>query len=254
MTFHVGQPFRPSASRENEIEKMLRDYRAGRLEYKTKEKEPMPMGHMLAKNETGADLGLTQAASYYVDGGYSHGQGTSGQGKRDPRSGFVTLRAMENLTSKPVHPAPTQVFGGLAFTLEPIAANEMGRVAVSGLVEVGTNESYTFNATGNYLMPSAGYYWGEEGWGGFARVLSTNATTMLVDLSDRYPVAEYTLTGNYSPAGGGGIANAVVRTATNHSWASTVYDLHSIAAFQRGGSKGFCTWYGAQWVVTNPLC
>jgi hypothetical protein len=233
---------------------MLRDYRAGSGSFVRPAGEPMPMGHMMAKNETGADLGLTQAASYYVDGGYSRGQGTSGPAKRDPRSGFVTLRAMEDLTSKPVNPAPTQVFGGLAFTLEPIAANKMGRVAVSGLVEVGTTESYALYGTGHYLMPRAGYYRAEEGWGGFARVLSTNGTTMLVDLSDRYPVAAYTLTGNYSPAGGGGTANAVVQTATNHSWVSTVYDLHSIAAFQRSGSKGFCTWYGAQWVVTNPLC
>jgi hypothetical protein len=251
MTFHVGQPFRPSASRENEIEKMLRDYRAGRLEYKTKEKEPMPMGHMLAKNETGADLEFGSPAMYRERSYKS----TSNYTEWDVRRDVLVLSPADTLKTNVGQNAK---FGGMVVALEPIASNELGRVAVSGLALVnGVADQPASKGNWQYLAPNVNNQIRFSYWG-FARVLArqapqlidTDGTMSLVDLSSKHFQAAYQLKQNF-------IGNTALATLGEggHTWDTHVVDLYNIAAtVQRAGNKGFCEWRGEQWIATIPFC
>lgn len=221
---------------------MLRDYRAGSGSFVRPAGEPMPMGHMLAKNSTGANLGFGDAAMYR-ETGYTN---TTGPTKRDydMRRDFLTLVQLDDLTSNPATP-----FGGMAIALEPIENNQMGRVAIAGLAIVNM---YSTTIDRVYLQPTSTAPRLRASYWGFGRVLAINASPAfsLVDLSDRKLQVAYTLTANMSSQS----ATATLGDQGGATWTTTVHDPHNIAAFQLNGQKGFAEWRGDRWVVTIPFC
>ena len=246
--FHQGQSFKPSASRENEISRLLDDARAGRLSYQRDPNREMPLGHAIAKNTTGADLAFGDAAMVY-EGSYRH-QGSWADW--DMRRDHLLLHALGDVVSQP---GVSTRFGTMAIAVEPIADNAFGRVAIAGLALVnGVPDLVAGNGDYRFCHPAAGNTLTFSYWG-FARVLcwqvANNFTgdMSLVDLSDRKLQVHYVLTSSYS---------ALSATATldggSGPWTTTVHDVHQIATFQRSGDKGFAEWRGNRWVVIIPFC
>jgi hypothetical protein len=249
--FAPGQKFKPSASRENEIDRMLRDYRAGRLAFGAGPGEPMPLGHMLAKNETGVDLEFGSPAMYRERSYKS----TSNYTEWDVRRDVLVLSPADTLKTNVGQDAR---FGGMVVALEPIASNELGRVAVSGLALVnGVADQPASKGNWQYLAPNVNNQIRFSYWG-FARVLArqapqsidTDGPMSLVDLSSKHFQAAYELKQNFT----GNSALATIGLQ-GFSWDTHVVDLYNIAAtVQRVGNKGFCEWRGEQWIVTIPFC
>ena len=224
---------------------MLRDYRAGSGAFVRPATTEMPIGHILAKNSTGSDLGFGRVAMYFT-GGFKNTEGGVNRRDYDPRKGFVTLSPMVDIVSDP---NAWQEFGGLAVTLETIANNAIGRVAIGGTALVA-EPSLSMADNQRYLYPSSGGV--RVGFFGFARFLaedSASSNFRLFNLDDRKIECFYTLTANMSA--GSATANM---DPGNTSWSTTVRDIHSIAAYQKSGDSGFAEWRGTQWCIKIPFC
>ena len=243
--FHPGQKYKPSAARENEIDRMLRDYRAGSGAFVRPDSSEMPIGHILAKNSTGSDLGFGRVAMYFT-GGFKNTEGGGNRRDYDPRKGFLTLSPMVNIVSDP---NGWQEFGGLAVTLETIANNAIGRVAIGGTAIVA--EPGLINADDQrYLYPtSSGIRVGFFGFGRFLAEDPASGDFRLFNLDDRKIECFYTLTANMS----GGSAAATMSPGST-SWATIVHDVHSIAAYQKTNDTGFAEWRGTKWCIKIPFC
>jgi hypothetical protein len=241
--YHAGQKFVPSASRENEIDRLLRDARAGRLAYERDPLTDMPLGHMLAKNVSGADYAYGSVVMYHGTDGYRTTQGQAAFRRDwDMRKDYLEIRDATDLLSNEAAP-----FSGMAITLESIANNALGLVAIGGIALVNMAPTTTGNFV--YLQPhptnQAVYsYWG------FGRALAWRTGVAVVDLSDRQFEVAYTLTANMS----GASANATLGINGGRTWTTTVHDLHGIAGFQKSGDKGFAEWRGYQWIIKVAYC
>lgn len=245
--FYPGQKYRPSASRENEIDRLLRDARADSGSYSRGDLARMPMGHIMAKNESGADLGFAKAAMYYFD---RYRTGTNGANDWDMRKDYVLLAPFNDVISYPI--PSNNFYGGMAVTLEPIANNEFGRVAVAGLAILAEG-SNAVNPV--YLAPFTAVPKIRSTYWGYARVLADDPSYFsLVDLSDRNLTTQYVLTSNMSAPSNGDAAATLGGGASVHTWSTRVYDPHSLAGFQRTGDKGWCHYIRDRWVVTVPFC
>jgi hypothetical protein len=185
--YHAGQKFVPSASRENEIDRLLRDARAGRLSYTANDREPMSLGHALAKNTTGADLAVGKPALYNYT--FTHKAGPAFARKDwDPRKGYYTL-----IPRNPLRDGDT--VGGVALTLEPIKQNEFGLVAVSGLA-LWIDEPAGGISVGMYICPGSTQF-GVADYG-LGRVVQGHDSGAIVDLSEVQLMAPYALASSWS--------------------------------------------------------
>lgn len=236
--FSPGQKYRPSAARENEIDRLLRDARARSGAFAPLAGDGLPLGHVRAKNTSGATIGFGGCA-LYTKTGYSNTEETPRR-DWDPRKGFFTLVALQNILSN-----PTTAIGGMAVALEPIANNDFGLVAIAGLAVC----SVTATDVG-YIRPN-GATAIRDHWG-FARILSYDTTGTgfsVVNLSDTRFQVFYTLTANMSA----GSASATL-CPNGSSWTTTVHDPEGIAGWQTIGDSGFVEWRGNRWSIVIPLC
>jgi hypothetical protein len=229
---------------------MLRDYRAGSGSFVRPAGEPMPMGHMMASNQTGANLAFGVAAMYYQRS-LRYASATTDHGTDwDLRKDYVVLNPMTHVVDQP---DLNFIFGGMAITLEPIESGKIGRVAIAGLALLNNVPDSVNRQDSPYLRPTASgidfSYWG------FGRVLCwrvdapSTGDTSLIDLSDRKLQVAYTLTSNMATT-----ATATLGGTGGSEWTTTIHDRHNIAGFQKIGNKGFCEWRGRRWVVTIPFC
>lgn len=230
---------------------MLRDYRAGSGSFVRPGSSEMPIGHILAKNSTGGDLGFGQAAMYYQQSlRYSSANSDHGS-DWDSRKDYVILNPLSQVVDQP---DAALRFGGMAITLEPIKSVEIGRVAIAGLALLTQVPDYVNSPDAQYIRPTASSvtfsYWG------FGRALcwqvlnNGQGNTSLIDLSDRKLQVAYTLTSNMVTS----TATATLGGTGGAEWTTTIHDRHDIAGFQKTGDKGFCEWRGRRWVVTIPFC
>jgi hypothetical protein len=253
--YHAGQKFVPSASRENEIDRLLRDARAGRLAYERDPLTDMPLEHVMAKNTTGADLGVGQPALY--DGIFTNTETAFARKDWDPRKGFATLVACNPLRDG-------DSVGGVAITVEPIKQNQIGRVAITGLAMwLETVAGGIF--LGDHICPTATGFFGNDY--GFGRCVAVFEGMQLVDLSQSQLMAPYTLAAAWnttsktaSAAIGGFFGSAVSHTTTirdgygSHGYAYQTYELSN-------PDGGMVRWIGnghpsagGAWHVVIPYC
>jgi hypothetical protein len=237
--FSKGQKFKPSASRENEIDRLLRDTRSGSATFSRPGSYAALPGQILAKNETGADLAACKIAQYNSNPTcYNNSDGTSVDW--DTRKGYLSLQPNANLNSNDsfsVYP------NGFAVTVEPIKQNEFGVVAVSGIALVDA----TFSA-GAYLRPSTGGAV-RSNWG-FARIILNNAAVnqCVINLDDSQLIALYEITGAWSSS------EANCKIDPPGGYTTKVVDEHNIAQWQTTGDRGFAMWSGVEWQVMIPFC
>lgn len=243
--YFPGQKFRPSAARENEIDRLLRDVRSESGSYSRGDLSRMPLGHMLAKNESGGDLGFAAPAMYYYD---DYVAPDTASDNWDMRNHFLRLAPFADVVSEP---GIGLRFGGMAVTQEPIAQDQIGRVAIAGLSVFSSNlPGDNTLRDSRYVAPFTAAPTHRQSYWGFMRILSydVDPAYAIVDLSDRHLTTQYVLTANMS-----GSATATLG-GPSHTWTTTVHDFHTLASFQRTGDKGWCQWRGDRWVVTVPFC
>jgi len=241
MTF-PGDKFRPSAAREREVTKLLEAARGNAASFGVPGLDGLGPGHVIAKNETGADLAICKAA--LIPAGSTPGVSTQEASPRvDPeyRKGYYTLKALTPLVTD-----ANPFFESLAVTLEPIKDGKFGRVAIAGLAVANDTPPSGF------VQPIAGNVTG--GVFGLARVvantsgLSGSAGFGIWDLSCRSMQSSYTLTTNW----GAGAATATIGGAAGYS--TLIRDPFNIATWQVNGDKGWCVYNGGVWQVINPWC
>jgi hypothetical protein len=243
--FSPGQKYRPSASRENEIDRMLRDYRAGSGSFVRPAGEPMPMGHMLGKNNLDYDLQYGSVVMYHANLGYRSTQGQAANRRDyDMRKDFLELRDCDHLLSDSANP-----FGGLGIVLETIAPNQLGRVAIAGLALLNQVPFFPRDKSFRYLQPHP-FYKVEYSYWGFGRALAFRSGIALIDLSDRHFDVAYQLTSDMT----NGSATATLGINSTYTWETTVHDLHGVAGFQKNNNKGICEWRGERWIVKVAYC
>lgn len=234
--FRPGQTFVPSASRENDVTRMLREWKSGTFGgYQSR--ATMPLGHIMAKNTSGADLAFGDCALYEKTG-FSNTEELP-RADWDPRKGYITLLALQNINS-----TASPSIGGMAIAIEPIADGEFGTVAIAGPAVCMITASDV-----GYIRPN-GSTAIRDHWG-FARILTYDADSefAIVDLSDTRFQVFYNLTANMSAG-----SAAATLCPGGSSWSTTVHDPHLIATWQVSGDSGFAEWRGDKWCVTIPLC
>jgi hypothetical protein len=237
MTF-PGDKFRPSAAREREVTKLIEAARGERASFDTPLLDGLGPGHVIAKNDTGADLEICKAA--LIPGGSTPGISTQEASPRvDPayQKGYYTLKALTPIISE-----ANPWFESLALTIEPIKQGRFGRVAIAGLAVAN------YSVSSGFAYPTAGSV--GSGAFGLARIvantsgLSGSAGFGIWDLSCRSMQASYTLTSNWG----------AVTTATIAGASTRILDPFNIAGWQVNGDKGWALYDGGFWRVINPWC
>jgi len=241
MADHIaGEKFRPSASREREVDRLLRDAREGRTGLESPNNFAMRPGHVLAKNNTGADLAFGKAAFIAGLGGAYVTSEPVPRKDWNYQKGYYTLTVLQNITSDPVSDYPSS----LAITVEPIKSNEFGIVAIAGLAVcseglggIGYARPYnTQLVSGNW---------------GMARIVTQESTSSfsILNLDDHQWFAPYKLT-----AALGTSSNAKIDPGGAAEYTTTVYDDQSIASWQVVGDKGLAFYSGSRWQIRVPWC
>jgi hypothetical protein len=253
--YHAGQKFVPSASRENEIDRLLRDARAGRLSYRAHDRRSMATGHVLAKNTTGSDLAVGRPALH--SGIFTNTEASVARKDWDTHKGYLTLVACNPLRNG-------DSVGGVGITIEPIQQNQFGIVAISGLA-IWLEAVAGGVRIGEYLCPtSTGFFSSDYG---FARCVSTFDGMQIVDLSQTEFMAPYTLAAAWNTTSktasaviGGIFGSAASHTTTirdgygSHGYAYQTYSLtNPDAGMVRWVGSGHPT-NGGAWHVVVPYC
>ena len=237
-----GDKFRPSAARERELTKIIEAARGQRASFGVPGMDGLGPGHVIAKNETGADLEICKAA--LIPAGSTDGvSAQEASPRKDPsyQKGYYTLKALTPLVTD-----ANPFFESLAVTLEPIKDGRFGRVAIAGLAVA--NDS----PPSGFVQPLAGSVSG--GAFGLARIVantsgpSGGAGFGIWDLSCRAMQASYTLTTNWAA----GSATATIGGAIGYS--TLIRDPFNIATWQVNGDKGWCVYVSGVWQVINPWC
>ena len=233
-----GDKFKPSASREREVTKLLEAARGDAASFGVRGLDGLGPGHVIAKNTTGADLAIGKAA--LIPAGSTGGVSSQEQIPRKDSSyqkGCYTLKALTPLIT-----GANPYFESLAVTVEPIPNNKFGRVAIAGLAVAN------YPAQHGFVNPAAG----NVSWGlfGLAKVVTCMPATgssdfSVWDLSCRAMQAVYTLTTNWSS----GYATATIAGASTQ-----LLDTNGIATWQVNGDKGMAVYTGGNWVVITPWC
>jgi hypothetical protein len=234
-----GDKFKPSASREREVTKLLEAARGERVSFGVPSLDGLGPGHVIAKNTTGADLAIGKAA--LIPAGNTLGvssQEVSPRKDMEYRKGYYTLKALTPLVT-PADP----FFESFALTLEPIPNRKFGRVAIAGLAVANYTNSHGF------VFPISGGI--GSGIFGLAKVVANTSGTegssafAVWDLSCRAMQANYSLTSNWS----GGAASATIG-----GYSTQIGDVHNIAQWQVNGDKGMAVYLGGVWQVITPWC
>jgi hypothetical protein len=237
MTFS-GDRFKPSAKREREVTRLIQERRGQLASVGVPDIRSMQPGHVIAKNETGADLAIGKAALVRIGQGYFN---TEAIPRKDPeyRRGYYRLSALTPCVS-----GQTPYFESFAVAFEPIPDGKFGVVAIEGL------------AIANYSSPQDGFVHPISGNNvagsmfGFAKVVTTPQDGLgfsVWDLSCRAMQAPYELTTNWAAA-------TRTATATIGNWSTQVRDVHNIASWQVTGDKGMAVWTDGMWDVITPWC
>ena len=242
MTF-PGDKFRPSAAREREVTKLIEAARGQRASFDTPLLDGLGPGHVIAKNDTGADLAVGKGALIPAD----TDSGVSSQEalpRRDPsyQKGYYTLKALA-----PLFTDTNNYFESLAITLEPIKAGRFGRVAIAGLAVV---DQYLPHGFVFPLNNSLGY-----GMYGLAKVVANHqspgvGTFSIVDLSARAMQARYGLTSNWDALSD----SATAQIGTDSLFTTQIFDTYNIATWQVNGDQGIAVYEKGIWRVINPWC
>jgi hypothetical protein len=236
MTFS-GDRFKPSAKREREITRLIQERRGQLASVGVPDIRSMQPGHVIAKNETGADLAIGKAALVRIAQGYFN---TEAIPRKDPeyRRGYYRLSALTPCVS-----GETPYFESMAVSIEPILNGRFGVVAIAGLAIA------TYGAPQDgFVHPISGSVAG--GMFGFAKVVTTPEIAVdfsVWDLSCRAMQAPYELTTNWAAA-------SRTATATIGNWSTQIRDIHNIASWQVIGDKGMAVWTEGKWDVITPWC
>jgi len=242
MTF-PGDKFKPSASREREITKLIEAARGNAASFGVPSLDGLGPGHVIAKNETGADLAIGKAA--LIPTGSTPGISSQEATPRvDPeyRKGFYTLKALTPLVS-----GANPFFESLAVTIEPIKDGRFGRVAIAGLAVAN------YTSPSGFVMPIAGNVSG--GFFGLARIVTNtsgrdgSAGFSIWDLSCRSMQARYTLTTNWAA----GSATATIGEFGS-TYSTQILDSFNIATWQVNGDQGMAIYSTGFWRVITPWC
>lgn len=235
-----GDKFRPSAARERELTKIIEAARGQRASFGVPDLDGLGPGHVIAKNETGADLAIGKAALIPQAGNPPGVSSQEAVPRKDPsyQKGYYLLKALTPLIS-----GANPHFESLAVTLEPIQDGKFGRVAIAGLAVAD------YSIASGFVMPIAGSVSG--GAFGLAKIvantsgLSGSSGFGIWDLSCRAMQNSYTLTTNWT---------AGVATATIGGYSTQIYDSFNIANWQVNGDKGWALYDVGFWRVINPWC
>lgn len=239
MTF-PGDKFRPSAARERELTKIIEAARGQRASFGVPGLDGLGPGHVIAKNETGANLAIGKAALIPQAGNPPGVSSQEASPRKDPsyQKGYYTLKALTPLIS-----GATPWFESMAVTIEPIQDGKFGRVAIAGLAVAD------YSIASGFVMPIAGSVSGSAF--GLAKIvantsgLSGDAGFGIWDLSCRAMQASYILTTNWA---------AGVATATIGGYSTQIYDSFNISTWQVNGDKGWAIYDTGLWRVINPWC
>ena len=239
MTF-PGDKFRPSASREREITKLIEAARGNAASFGVPGLDGLGPGHVIAKNETGANLAIGKAALIPQAGNPPGVSSQEASPRKDPsyQKGYYTLKALTPLIS-----GANPHFESMAVTVEPIPHLKFGRVAIAGLAVAD------YSIASGFVMPIAGSVVGSAF--GLAKIvantsgLSGDAGFGIWDLSCRAMQASYTLTTNWA---------AGSATATIAGYSTQILDSFNIATWQVHGDKGWAIYDTGFWRVIHPWC
>ena len=233
MTFS-GDRFKPSAKREREVTRLIQERRGELASVGVPDIRSMQPGHVIAKNETGSDLGIGKAALIRIGQGYFN---TETIPRKDPeyRRGYYRLSALTPCVS-----GETPYFESMAVSIEPIPDGRFGVVAIAGLAIANypLDHGFVHPIAGNV---SASFF-------GFAKVVTKPQDGLhfgVWDLSCRAMQAPYELTTNWSTGGA---------TATIGNWSTPILDSFNIARWQTTGDKGMAVWTSGYWRVITPWC
>jgi hypothetical protein len=235
-----GDKFQPSAERERLVNNLIRDSRQQRTDFRAGDVLPLRPGHALAKNETGADLGFGKPAMLYINR-------FLGLPAPEPNKEWDTSKFLYRLGPS-VSMTSTDPFPpcSVAVTIEPIKDGEIGEVAISGLAAVTALSPQV----GSYYRPCAGNIVSTGGWGwGRFVARSNDANTNIVDLSAFSLITTYQITSISS-----GTITAKLDPGDTYEFTTTIFDDHSIAAWQVAGDKGLVQFTGATWSIIIPWC
>ena len=250
----AGQKFRPSARRDRELTRVLRDTRAKAQQFTPGSTTPLPPGWMYAYNNTGIDVAFGTALNWSY----------TNYAPPPRRERHVNVRC--NAVLSPISPPGDTGSSGAdrnylacAITVEPIAAASIGVVAVSGLAV------YKKRITDcTWLRPNGALYNLVGDIWGCARVVSlptessggvfSDIDYTVVDLSQAYLVAPYKITGATWGVGPPPSITALISPDSSAPYAAAIRDKYGIAAWQTTDDRGMATWDGAQWIVTQPFC
>jgi hypothetical protein len=234
MSFFPGDTIKPSASREREVTRLLEAARGERASFGVNGRYKMEPGHVLVRNDTGADLGFGKAAMIDRDKWYERDV----QPRKEPeyRTGFVSAIALAPIITG-MSPRPSR----LGVTIEPIKAGRFGVMAIAGLAVA------TESTTNGYVAPAPGGVI-VQGMFGFAKVVTNperGGNFSIWDLSTQNMYAAYEITAK----SGTSITGRLVADYT-----SLVLDSYGIAAWQVVGDSGMAFWNGDAWVIVSPWC
>lgn len=237
MSFFPGDKWRPSASREREITRLIEEARGDRASFGVPAGQRMQPGHVLVRNDTGADLGFGKAAMVKTLG--YHDQDPLPRREPEYRTGFYSAVALAP-TVLGMTPGVTRM--GLA--VEPIKSQAFGVMAVAGLAIA------TYPATLGYVQPVSGGVF-QGGMFGFAKVLSVPQSGQFPprdfsvwDLSTQNMYNTYELTA---------VGTTKVGTLDG-GYSSVLLDTYQIAGWQVIGDKGMAFWDGQFWRIVSPWC
>jgi len=239
MTF-PGDKFRPSAAREREVTKLIEAARGNAASFGVPGLDGLGPGHVIAKNETGANLAIGKAALIPQAGNPPGVSSQEASPRKDPsyQKAYYTLKALTPLIS-----GANPHFESMAVTIEPIPDGKFGRVAIAGLAVAD------YSIASGFVMPIAGSVVGSAF--GLAKIvantsgLSGDAGFGIWDLSCRAMQASYTLTTNWA---------AGSATATIAGYSTQILDSFNIATWQVNGDKGWAIYDTGFWRVINPWC
>lgn len=240
MSFFPGDNWKPSASREREVTRLLEAARGERASFGVPGKTKMEPGHVLVRNDTGADLEFGKFAMITHDGYFD--QDLSPRKDPEYRSGFYKSVALAPIISN-----MTPRFERMGVTVEPIPNNKFGIMAIAGLAVC------TYGFTTGYIAPIPGNNV-LAGMFGFAKVVAypqRGNNFCVVDMSCHNMYAPYKLT---AISGGGRTARFAESLTPSSSYTSAVYDDYGIASWQVVDDGGLAFWNGSKWVIVVPWC
>ncbi len=239
MSFFPGDTIKPSASREREVTRLLEAARGERASFGVNGRYKMEPGHVLVRNDTGADLEFGKAALIETNGWFENDVIP----RKDPeyRTGFykaISLRPMVSLMSPRVE--------RMGLAVEPIKDGKFGVMAIAGLAVA------TYGMSSGYIAPLTNNI--ASTMFGFAKVVANPnrfGYHEVWDLSCHNPYCPYELTARGSTSF---TADIVLTPFAGGRYSSAIYDPYNIAKWQVVGDTGIVYWAADRWIIVTPWC